>query len=52
MEIKTINVRLSNINTTYPAVAEIYITEQDFPPALHPGDAEVGDQTHHQRHDQ
>lgn len=28
MEIKTINVRLSTINTTYPAVAEIYINDE------------------------
>lgn len=28
MEIKTINVRLSTINTTYPAVAEIYINAE------------------------
>ncbi|ENK0707496.1 hypothetical protein AB2Z00_002153 [Salmonella enterica] len=28
MEIKAINVRLSTINTTYPAVAEIYINDE------------------------
>ncbi|EOY8363297.1 hypothetical protein AIT68_004897 [Salmonella enterica subsp. salamae] len=28
MEIKTINVRLGTINTTYPAVAEIYINDE------------------------